>query len=270
MPKCGALPPRIKTLSDVEEFDDLTVDDIEEARRSLSFTRSEMAAALDWSDRKYSRTLDVARDADVVNRDFALAVRGIIEVSDEQFDEPKDLVDDGVFLNGQTYEAIFTDRCDRMGGWSADVAPHLLRLLAERAALGRGTISYGEAATALEERGLTHRVYPRTVYGRPLGLICEVLLALSDATGERIPLITAIVTKAGGDPSNGIDGPLTSFLKYHEPELSKKTIKKKLKNNRSELMQVLQHEALQYPHWPGVVRALLGRDPSTHRSTPGT
>lgn len=260
MPKDAAQPLRIKSLTHVDQFDDLTADDIEEARQSLSLTPLEMAAALDWSARKYSRALDAAREAEAVSRDFALAVRGIIEVSGEHSGKPQDLVDDGRFLNGRTFETILKDHSNTEEGWSAEVAPHLLRLLAERVALGGGTISYGEAATTLEERGLTHRVWPRTAYGRPLGLICKALLDLGAETGERIPLISVIVTKAGGDPSDGIDGLVKSYLKHHEPKPRRKEKIAMLKQDRRALIQELQREVLQYRHWPGVVRALLGRE----------
>ena len=250
---------KISTLTHIEQFDHVTADDIEDARQSLSLTPSEMAAALDWSARKYSRTLDGAREAEAVSRDFALAVRGIIDVSDERIGKQKDFVDDGAFLEGRTFESILQDQCDAEGGWSAEVAPHLLRLLAERVTLGAGTISYGEAATTLEERGLTHRVWPRTAYGRPLGLICKVLLDLGAETGERIPLISVIVTKAGGDPSDGIDGLLKTYLRRHEPKLRRKEKIAKLRQDRSAQIHELQQEALHYRHWPGVVRALFGR-----------
>lgn len=260
MPHVAAPAPRITALTHVDQFDGVTADDIEEARQSLSLTPSEMAAALDWSVRKYSRALDAAREAEAVSRDFALAVRGIIEISGERYGKSHDVVDDGVFLDGQTFEAIFKNHFDAEGGWSAEVAPHLLRLLAERVALGAGTIAYGEAATTLEERGLTHRVWPRTAYGRPLGLICKALLDLSAETGERIPLISVIVTKAGGDPSDGIDGLMKAYLKLHYPKPLQKEKIAQLKQDRSAVIQELQNEVLQYRHWPGVVRALLGPD----------
>lgn len=59
--------------------------------------------------------------------------------------KPQDLLEDGAFLDGRTFETILKDHCNAEGGWTAEVAPHLLRLLAERVALGAGTISYGEA-----------------------------------------------------------------------------------------------------------------------------
>lgn len=260
MPKDAAPTLRLAAMTQIDQFDDVTADDIEEARQSLSLTPSEMAAALDWSARKYSRALDAAREAEAVSRDFALAVRGMIEVSGERCGKRQDLLDDGAFLDGQTFETILKDHCDAEGGWTAEVAPHLLRLLAERVALGTGTISYGEAATTLEERGLTHRVWPRTAYGRPLGLICKALLDLGAETGERIPLISVIVTKAGGDPSDGIDDLLKAYLKRHNPKSLRKEKIAEFKRDRSGLIQELQHEALQYRHWPGVVRALLGRE----------
>jgi hypothetical protein len=259
MPNTATPILKIRALSHVDQFDDVTADDIEEARQSLSLTPSEMAAALDWSARKYSRVLDAAREAEAVSRDFALAVRGLVEISGERYGKPADFVDDGEFLDGRTFETIFIDHCDAEGGWSAEVAPHLLRLLAERAALGAGSISYGEAATTLEERGLTHRVWPRTAYGRPRGLICKALLDLGEKTGLRIPLISVIVTKAGGDPSDGIDGLLKAYLKLHTPKPLRKEKIARLRTDRAAIIQELQNEALQYRHWPGVIRALLGQ-----------
>lgn len=249
---------KIESLTQLDQFDEVTAHDIEEARQSLNFTPSEMADALDWSPRKYSRALDAAREADAVNRDFALAVRGVVEVWGRHRDGSQDMIDDGIFINGQTFETIFENLCKSESEWSARVAPHLLKLLAKRAELGGGAISYGDAATTLEEQGLINRVWPRTPYGRPLGLICKALLELGEQTGERIPLISVIVTKAGGDPSDGIDGHLKNFFKLHEPKSVRKEKIAMLKQNRSEIIQELQQEALQYPHWPGVVRALLG------------
>ncbi|MFZ7092512.1 hypothetical protein [Primorskyibacter sp. 2E233] len=259
MPKTATPNLKIRALSHVDQFDDVTADDIEEARQSLSLTPSEMAAALDWSARKYSRVLDAAREAEAVSRDFALAVRGLVEVSGERYGKPADVVDDGDFLDGRTFVTIFRDLCDAESGWSAEVAPHLLRLLVERATLGAGSISYGEAATTLEERGLTHRVWPRTAYGRPLGLICKALLDLGKETGARIPLISVIVTRAGGDPSEGIDGLLKAYLKLHESKPLRKEKIARLRTDRAAMIQELQNEALQYRHWPGVIRALLGQ-----------
>lgn len=124
---------------------------------------------------------------------------------------PQVKTEDDIF-EGRRYDFL-KEISETEGEWSAEVAPHLFRLLVERTMLGAGTISYGGAATTLEERGLTHRVWPRTAYGRPLGYICQALLALGEETGERIPLISVIVTKADGDPSDGIDGLIKEYLK---------------------------------------------------------
>ncbi|MGD9917197.1 MAG: hypothetical protein AB7U46_04210 [Paenirhodobacter sp.] len=251
---------KLSALTKVSQFDDVTADDIEEARQSLSLTPSEMAEALGWSPRKYSRTLNAARDEEVVSRDFALAVRGLIEVSGDRHGKLRHSVDDEAFLNGKTFEHIFRRNCDAIGGWSAEVAPHLLRLLVERVAHGGGVISYGETATMLEERGLTHRVWPRTAYGRPLGLICRALLDLGKQTEERIPLLSVIVTKAGGDPAEGIDGLLRDYLNLYELETLRKKKLAEFRQDRSALINEMQREALRYKHWSGVVRALLGRE----------
>lgn len=252
-------PIKIKTLSSIEDFDEISAEDIEEARQSLLLTPLEMAEALDWSPRKYSRVLDAAREAGAVNRDVALAVRGVMEVRGDCKSSPQIDQDDRSFLGGKSFEEIFKRHRHEAGGWTAEVAPDLLRLLVERVLVNGSTITYGEVATTLEERSLTHRVWPRTAYGSPLGLICEALLELSEQTNNRIPLISVIVTRAGGDPSYGIDGLVKSYFKLHEPKAVRKEQVARLKRDRSSLMKDLQREVFDYPHWPGVVRALVGR-----------
>lgn len=246
------VPTRILTLDNLDLFDEVSEDDVESVRKALSLTPLEMAAALNWSSRKYSRVLEAARESGTVDRDFALALRGLLHVCHDHRQSAAPTQDDGSFLDGKSFEGIFQHLQQSAGGWSSEVAPHLLRLLAERAA-NKSAISYGEAATVLEDRKMTHKVWPRTAYGRPLGLICEALHELEKQTGKRIPPISVIVTKAGGDPSEGIDWHVKKYLKLHGEST------KKLKEDRSTLMQNLHEEVFEYPNWPGVVRALLGR-----------
>ncbi|UWQ20114.1 hypothetical protein [Jannaschia sp. W003] len=261
MPKDGSQILDLMRLSSPEAFDDVPPEAVEQARQLLGLTPSEMAGHLDWSARKYARVLEAARERGAVERDVALAVRGLLEaLKDSDLVAPPRLEDDGSFLGGRSFTEIFENRRKEAGGWSADVAPHLLWLLAERATSGAGPISYGEAATMLEDRKLTHRVWPRTAYGSPLGLICWSLLDLGKATGERIPLLSVIVTRSGGDPSDGIDGLIELFLKQNTSKPERKEQLARLRKDRSALVQEMQAEVFRFPHWPGVVRALLGRD----------
>lgn len=259
MPADSENTPMIKTLANIEAFSFVTADDIEEARQSLLLTPSEMASALDWSERKYKRTLEAARDTEFVSRDVALAVRALMEITDGRVPTLEIAEADENIFGGRTFDFL-TAFLETEGGWSAEVAPPLLRLLVERTLLGAGTISYGEAATTLEERNLTHRVWPRTAYGRPLGYICRALLALSEETGKRIPLISVIVTKAEGDPSDGIDGLIAEYLKKIDAEDIRKKKLAMLRQDRSTLIRELQEEVSEYKHWPSVLRALLPQD----------
>jgi hypothetical protein len=255
-------------LATLEDFDTIGVDEIEASRRALGATPPEFAEHLGWSTRKYQRVLEGARDADgYVDRDVALAVRGLAHVllgTDDE--EPAGTVTDtdltaldhkhaSAFFGGRTYPQILQNRLNEAGEWTAQVTPHLLRLVADRA-VRRKLITYGEAATTLEERGLTKRVWPRTLYGMPLGAICYCLMTLGRETKMRIPLLSVIVVKASGEPGPGLDPVIQDFIKQYETKERAKEKLTFLKRNRETMLQELQQEVFDFPHWPGVLHAL--------------
>ncbi|MXP65640.1 hypothetical protein E0493_20020 [Roseomonas sp. M0104] len=260
-------PLRLIALDAPEAFDTVEAADIEAARRALQLTPPEFAEQLGWSLRKYQRTLEAAQDDGFVVRDVALAVRGLVDVllgADD--DGPAESITDidvtlstnsaaKAFLGGRVFPAILPNIAANSGEWTAQVTPHLLRLVAARAMRGK-PITYGAAATTLEERGLTKRVWPRTLYGMPLGAICDAMMLLSREGGMRIPLLSAIVVKASGQPGTGIDGMIKKFIKQHEESGRAKELLVRLRRDREALIQELQGEVCTFPHWPGVVRAL--------------
>ncbi len=253
-------------ISNLNDFDTVSAEDLEASRQLLGLTPPEFAESLGWSLRKYQRTLEATREKGFADRDTALAIRGLAHVllgSEEEdaaigtgiMEVP--LRDDGRFLKGRVFPHILEDVAATSGEWTAQVTPHLLELVAKRAIQGK-PITYGEAATTLEERDLTRRVWPRTLYGMPLGAICRALLALSKETGERIPLLSVIVVRASGEPGTGIDNFLKDFLTLHEPKAEHRKLLVRLKKDRAGLVKEMQEEVFAYPNWPGVFRALKG------------
>jgi len=260
-------PLRLMALGTPDDFDTVGADDIEACRRALHLTPPEFAEHFGWSLRKYQRVLEAAREADFVDRDTALAVRGLLDVLLGADDEgPATAVTDTdgllwgnddarTFLGGRVFPSILPDVAESSGPWTAQVTPHLLRLVAERAVRGK-PITYGEAATTLEERNLTKRVWPRTLYGMPLGAICRALMTLGREADIRIPLLSAIVVKASGQPGPGIDDLIRVFVKQCETGDRRKELLTRLKRDRAALIQELQDEIFAFPHWPGVLHAL--------------
>lgn len=258
--------PPLSDIRDLDDFDFVTPEQIEMSRKSLAMTVSDFAESLGWSKRKYNRSLENAKECGFVDRDWALAVRGMLTVLEaaapdnsvksltQDFD---DVADD--FAQGQVHFDILDTALQSSGEWTAQVTPHLLKLVAARAMQGKA-ITYGEAANTLEESGMTKRVWPRTLYGMPLGLICEAVLELSERTGERIPLLSVIVVKADGEPGEGIDGLIRRFINTNEPKRSRESRLIRLKRNRQKLVEEMQQEVFAYPHWPGVIRALIASD----------
>lgn len=258
---------RLLTLETPDAFDTIEADDLEACRRVLSLTPPEFAEQLGWSLRKYQRILEAAREDSFVNRDTALAVRGLLSVllgADEEdtatgISEPDMILWEGpsakAFLNGGSYPKIMPEICEGVGKWTADVVPHLFRLVAGRAVREK-TITYGEAATTLEEKKLTRRVWPRTLYGMPLGVICDSLMLLSKKTGLRIPLLSVIVVRASGQPGTGVDGMIKKFVRQHESKDQARELLIRLKRDRASLVADLQDEVFKFQDWPGVIRAL--------------
>lgn len=258
-------PLHIMVLGSLEDFDTVPVEEVEACRRALGATPSEFAEQLGWSTRKYQRVLEAAREADgYVDRDVALAIRGLANVlmgndedgAGEAIDDPwPDEVEEKSFLDGRTYPEILSNMLEESGEWTAQVTPHLFRLVASRA-MRRKTVTYGEAATTLEERGLTRRVWPRTLYGMPLGRICYSLMKLGRKADIRIPLLSVIVIKASGEPGPGLDGVIRDFVKQYESGERAKVLLARLKTDRKALLQEMQDEVFKYKQWPGVLTAL--------------
>jgi hypothetical protein len=259
-------PIRILNLDKLDAFDTVEVDDIEACRRLLGSTPSEFAEQLGWSLRKYQRALESIREDGFAERDIALAVRGLVDVVLRPDDEHSAIgtnvewnikagATDRTFFGSRTFPTILTEVLDDYGEWTAQVTPHLMRLVAVRGTEGK-YITYGEAATTLEERGLTKRVWPRTVYGAPLGAICNAVMQLGRQAGVRIPLLSAIVVKGSGEPGAGVDGMIRKFLRQHENEDRAKELLTRLKRDRDGLIGELQREVFAFAHWPGALWAL--------------
>lgn len=254
---------RLLALESSDDFATVEAGDIEAARQALGLTPSAFASHLGWPARKYGRVLEGAADG-FVDRDFALAVRGLLGLlvgatgssagSIFKVGSPQWVSDSArTFARGRTYPEIIQKVAD--GTWTAEVVPPLFRLVA-RIAVRKETITYGEAATTLEDNELTKRVWPRTLYGRPLGGICNAVMALSERTGIRIPLLSSIVVTANGIPGEGINGMIQAFVKQHETGSDQKEFLTRLKRDREGLVEELQQEVFGFQDWPGVLRAL--------------
>jgi len=260
-------PVRILTLASPDAFDTVEADDIEACRRAFGFSPSEFAEQLGWSVRKYQRTLEAAREDRFAERDVALAVRGLVDLLigsssegesnsvTESWTTPIAGPDSRALFGKRVVPDIMSNILDECGEWTAGVTPHLLRLVAGRA-VRRKLITYGEAATTLEEAHLASRVWPRTLYGMPLGAMCNATMALSRKTGVRIPLLSTIVVKGSGQPGSGVDGMIRKFVKQQETEDRAKEMLARLKRDRDGLIGELQREVFDFGHWPGVIWAL--------------
>ena len=260
-------PIRILALDSPDAFDTVEADDIEACRRAFGFTPTEFAEQLGWSPRKYQRCLEAAREDRFAERDVALAVRGLLDVllgtDDHEVKSVhfaagaphQDARDAMAFGGGRIFADFLPKILADCGPWTADVTPHLLRLAAERATKGK-RITYGEAATTLEEAGLTHRVWPRTLYGMPLGAICDVMMMLGRETKTRVPLLSTIVVRASGQPGPGVDPMIRKFVQQHAEGEQAKELLTRLKRDRDGLIAELQQEVFAFLHWPGVLRAL--------------
>lgn len=257
---------RLLDLDTPADFDTIAAADIEAARQDVGLTQPEFASHLGWSPRKYGRVLEAANESGFVERDMALAVRGLVglltgpDASPVKsfFDRvtPQWNSDKGrVFAGRKTFPWIMDGLAERSGTWTTEVTPPLFRLVARRAVEGR-TVTYGEAATTLEDNKITHKVWPRTLYGMPLGGICEAVMALAGETGIRVPLLSSIVVTASGPPGEGINGMIRSFVKQHETGAAQKELLARLKRDRDALVEELQQEVFDFRDWPGVLRAL--------------
>jgi hypothetical protein len=265
-PKTGN-PIQFMNLATPESFDTVTAEDIEQCRRDLGLTPLEFAEYLGWSVRKYQRSLESAREDGFAARDTSLAIRGLVHVllgADENAltagladEAPAGWEDTNKpdFLNGRTFPSIIRDIQNECGEWTSNVLPHLFKLVADRAKRKK-FITYGEAATILEDRGKTHRVWPRTLYGLPLGAMCNAVLSLGHEADMRIPLLSSIVISAGGEPGPGLDVMIKRFVKQYETASTAAEIVTRIKRDRAALMKEIQAEVFAFDNWPGVLTAL--------------
>jgi hypothetical protein len=162
------------------------------------------------------------------------------------------------FFRGTDHTAVLDAVCakQREQGhkWTADVAPHVLREVAACASQG-ARITYNDLAEKLEAKGSTHRVWPRTAYGRPLGSVCTTITELGWITGKRIPLLSAIVVTQGGAPGEGFDGMTKEFFKLHEPSRYRELMAR-MRSEREVMVAELQREVFEFPHWEEALRTL--------------
>lgn len=263
-------PIRLLALDSADAFDTVDVNDIESCRRALGMMPVEFAEHLGWAQRKYQRVLESVREDGFADRDVALAVRGLMDVllgPDEAEATALTIVsalpadaNDGSFFDGRSFSHILSDTLKECPGWTAQVTPHLLELIANRAGQGK-RITYGQAAVTLEENEKTRRVWPRTLYGMPLSVICKILISLGQETGVRIPLLSAIVVRGSGEPGQGLDGMIRQFVRQYENGEQARDLMVRLRRDRKGLVQQFQQEVFEFSHWSGVLRALGLRQP---------
>ncbi|GAA4247052.1 hypothetical protein GBZ26_18705 [Azospirillum formosense] len=255
----------ISQLTSLTDCDDLTADHLEETRQALGLTTAEIAEAVGWSVRKYQRTLDAAREAGAVDRDTVLMLRGLESVLASQTPHSSSLMARRsmrtVDRSGgvpERFRRVFANSNgkpdDRDLPWTLVVAPDILRVLVERAN-ARTRITYGEIAELLLDRGLLkQRVWPYTAYGRPLGLICGVLLDLGLDEGRKVPVLSTIVVNRTGEPGPGFDDMAKRYYKAWGGDA------RRVNRDRSGAIQELQEEVFAFDDWDGV-RQRLGLAP---------
>lgn len=255
---------RIPEIHALDDCDDVTADDIEACRKQLGFTPAEFAEHLGWSTRKYQRAVEAAREDGTAPRDVVLSLFGLTKLVDKASRRsgsnalPKAANGKKFFEHGVDYTRVLDGVCveqrDEGHEWTADVTPHVLREVAVCASQAV-RITYNDLAEKLEAKGHTHRVWPRTAYGRPLGGVCTTLTELGRITGKRIPLLSVIVVKQDGSPGEGFDGLTKEFFKVHESNRYRE-MAARMRNEREVMVAELQREVLQFPHWEEVLRAL--------------
>ncbi len=257
---------RIADIQALDDCDEITADDIEGCRKELGFTPADFAEHLGWSTRKYQRAVEAAREDGAAPRDVVLSLFGLAKLVDiakprgRHLDSsaPPKAANGKSFFRGIDHTAVLDAVCakQREQGhkWTADVAPHVLREVAACASQG-ARITYNDLAEKLEAKGSTHRVWPRTAYGRPLGSVCTTITELGRITGKRIPLLSAIVVTQGGAPGEGFDGMTKEFFKLHEPSRYRELMAR-MRSEREVMVAELQREVFEFPHWEEALRTL--------------
>ncbi|MEA2832742.1 MAG: hypothetical protein QOG66_944 [Methylobacteriaceae bacterium] len=252
------------SINEIETLDDcdyVTADDMEAWRRELGPTPSEFAEQLGWSTRKYQRVLEAAREDGAAQRDVVLSLIGLSKLFNapgssggirSKTPKGKRFLPDDIYLG--LIEEICGEQRAQGHEWTAQVTPHVLNEVALCAGQGM-RVTYDDLATRLEAKGATHRVWPRTAYGRPLGSVCTIVTTLGQRSNKRIPLLSAIVVKQDGSPGEGFDGMTKDFFKVHEAARYRE-LRSRMRSEREALVAELQREVLQFPHWEEVARAL--------------
>jgi hypothetical protein len=236
----------ILDVMDLNDFDGVTKQVVENTRKALGVTSSEIADQLGWAHRKYQRLLEAAEEDGAINRDMALAIYGLARLK-----LSKKAVSTGFSQSVvlETVPIIFSHLAGNEDSWRVKVAPYLMRNLIELAKKG-STTTYGAEAERLEDAGRTDRVWPRTVYGHPLGLICDVCMSLSQVEGRRVPLLSSIVVAKSGLPGPGIDGMVQRFLRTHDD--NHKDSWREFRSDRAAGIASLQQEVFNFRHWDEV------------------
>lgn len=251
----------IDGITTLDECDEVSAEVIEASRRALKLTTVAFAEALGWSQRKYQRVLEAAKDDGAVSRDVALAVRGASHILSMSGRTAAAAVRSAAGAeNATVVPAVFQELSDSPGSWTEHVAPHVMRALAARASEG-ALITYGELAETLEDANLTHRVWPRTAYANPLGLVCRVCIEVREVQCRRVPLLTAIVVRAGKEPGVGFDGMVRHFFKKHEGSEYLEAWRR-YKADRANVISNLQKEVFRFKHWDEVLTR-VGLNPVT-------
>lgn len=253
---------KIEEICSLEDCDKVTVEDLEAGRKVLGLTPVEIAERLVWSVRKYQRMLDAVREDGFAPRDVVLSFVGMFHIDGGIKANDSSMVLGEVsskLFRKSDYSYLLLSECERQREegheWTADVTPHVLRILALQAQRGL-RITYNDLAEWLESEGVTGRVWPRTPYGRPLGAVCRVITELGRLTSTRIPLLSVIVVRQNGLPGQGFDEMTKEFFKIHEPEKAR-SLNLQMRNDRNSLINVLQKEVLAFRHW-AEVSAVLG------------
>lgn len=150
--------------------------------------------------------------------------------------------------------------------WTSRVARKILPLLVWYAKKGR-TVTYGELNTEVVKRGWSHSVMAVN-YGKPAGIIGDVLIALSKKWKEKVPPLNSIVVNAAsGQPGSGVDY-------YLEKYCVRKNITDLGFRERRSVVEQIHADVFAYPYWDKVLAECslkhLKKSPSTKRITKDT
>ena len=236
------------TLKMLDDFDDLDAKAVEDVRKAIGMTTVSFAEALGWSTRKYQRVLEAATDDGAVSRDVALAVYGLAYFLSIESKSDSDTVE---LRDVDHPPRFFSDIAGTEDSWTVNIAPYLMQGLVQRAQAGQ-TTTYGSEAERLEEAGKTKRMWPRTVYGHPLGLICEACIRIGSIKGKPVPLLTAIVVAQSGEPGTGFDAMVQRHYK-HRFGPGYKEMWRDYKKNRVQTVIQIQNEVFSFPYWDRVM-----------------